>query len=156
MSNAVMLTNMCTKTRIETADKHVIQLFSAFYSHPAMLTEDSWHLVKSGTLPILVDQDTMEIMKDLECEWGFDSKSDVILSLKLRCHITDPGKRKELLKHKLEYAKRTRGEIEHFFDKQKVEDLTKSMEETTICSERAVLDDCKNSPKLERIPEVIE
>lgn len=135
MTQSFLLTNLCSKVRVETSDKHVIQAFSAFYEHPAMINEDSWHLIKSGTLPILVDKDTLHIMKDLVCEWGFDAKTDAILTLKLSCHEEDVKQRDALLAEKLGYAKRTKAEISHFFDRTKVDELTTAMK-TISCSEQ--------------------
>lgn len=155
MAQSFLLTNLCSKIRIKTSDKHVIQAFSAFYTHPAMINEDAWHLVRSGTLPILVDQDTMSIMKGLVCEWGFDASTDAILTLKLTCLEQDKDAREALLKEKLEYAKRTKAEMDHFFDRAKVEELTNAMDAIS-CSEPADSDLIENGPTLERIPEAIE
>lgn len=155
MTQSFLLTNLCSKIRIKTTDEHVIQAFSAFYTHPAMLDEDSWHLVRSGTLPILVDTDTMHIMKDLVCEWGFDATTDAILTLKLTCLEADDAKRDALLAEKLRYAKRTKAEMSHFFDRKKVDELTAAMGAIS-CSEQVDLDLTENGPTLENIPEAIE
>lgn len=155
MTQSFLLTNLCSKVRIKTADRHVIQAFSAFYSHPAMINEDAWHLIRSGTLPILVDNDTITIMKGLSCEWGFDATTDAILTLKLTCLEEEGEAREVLLKEKLEYAKRTKAEMDHFFDRAKVEELTTAMDAIS-CSEPADSDLLENGPTLERIPEEIE
>ena len=34
-----------------------------FYSHPAMVKEDWWHLLKVGSEKVMIDEDTMVIMR---------------------------------------------------------------------------------------------
>ena len=160
MKQSFVLSNLCAKVRVKTKDGHVIQVFSSFYSHPAMINEDGWHMVKSGSLPILVDHDTLAIMKDLECEWGFKASSDMVITLKLTCHEKDEVKRNALLQSKLAYAKRIKAEMNDFFDKPKIEELSSAMSamscsDTTLCSEPAGLDLPESGPTLERIPEEI-
>ena len=54
-----------------------------------MVKEDWWHLLKVGSEKVMIDEDTMVIMKDMECEWGYKAKSDVILTCKLTSTIAD-------------------------------------------------------------------
>ena len=42
---------------------------------------------------MMIDEDTMVIMKDMECEWGYKAKSDVILRCKLTSSIADEDER---------------------------------------------------------------
>ena len=90
---SILITNLCTKCRIRTADEHVIQCFSGFYHHPALINEDAWHLVTTGNVKLMVDSDTMHVIEGMVCEWGFEAKSDVILTLKITSTIKDKDKR---------------------------------------------------------------
>ena len=127
-----LTTNRCTRTRIQTKDGVVIQLFSAFYDHPAMVNEDAWHLVKHGSFNLLVDEDTMEIMNGLECEWGFSANSDTIVTCKLSSHEKDEEKRNHDMGIKFEYAKKVRRSMKSFFDASKVDELSLAVDAIDI------------------------
>jgi len=127
-----VILNQCDKIRVKTKDGVVMQVFSAFYRHPAMINEDAWHLVKHGNLRLLIDTDTMEIMKDLECEWGFSPKSDTIMTCKLTSCIRDKEKRNAQFGEKLEYAKGVRSSMETFFDAKKVDELSAALDSIDI------------------------
>ena len=90
-----LITNLCTHVRIKTKDDHVLQAFSGFYQHPAMVNEDAWNLQKHGNVNILVDEDTMHIMKNMLCEFGYEATSDTILTCKLTSMIEDEEERKK-------------------------------------------------------------
>lgn len=127
-----LITNLCTKVRIQTKDEVVLQVFSGFYSHPALVNEDAWHLQKHGNLNIMVDEDTMYIMKHMLCEFGFDAKSDVILTCKLTSVLEDEEERNKQWNELYTYAKGVRKAASEFFDRQKVEDLSHAMDSITI------------------------
>ncbi len=120
---SILITNLCTKTRIKTKDEHVIQCFSAYYKHPALIDESSWHLVKNGTQHILVDKDTLHLMKDMICEWGFDATSDTILTLKVTSTVMDKVKRLQQWNERYEYAMKLTKAMKAYFDHTKVIDV---------------------------------
>jgi hypothetical protein len=137
--NSFLITNLCTKVRVQTKDEKILQVFSGFYSHPAMINEDGWHLQKHGNVNILVDEDTMHIMKKMLCEFGYDATSDAILTCKLTSVVEDEEERTKQWNELYEYARGVRKAAAIHFDKQKVSDLVTKMEETTI-SENTDLD----------------
>lgn len=146
-----LITNLCTKTRISTKDDVILQVFSGFYSHPAMINEDGWHLLEANGKKILVDEDTMFIMKDMICEWGNEATSDILLTCKLTSSIEDETERMLQWNEKYTYAMDTRRASNHFFDKDKVDDLTKQLETITV-SENTDSDSVDNSEVPGNIP----
>jgi len=127
-----LITNLCTKTRISTKDDVILQLFSGFYSHPAMINEDGWHLFEANGKKILVDEDTLFIMKDMLCEWGCEATSDVLLTCKLTSSIEDESERMKQWNDKYKYSMGIRKASAQFFDKDKVDDLSNQLEKITV------------------------
>lgn len=127
-----VITNLCTKTRISTKDDVILQVFSGFYSHPAMINEDGWHLFEANGKKILVDEDTLFIMKDMLCEWGCEATSDVLLTCKLTSSIEDESERMKQWNGKYKYAMDIRKASAQFFDKNKVDDLSNQLEKITV------------------------
>lgn len=150
-----LVTNLCTKTRISTKDDVILQLFSGFYSHPAMINEDGWHLFEANGKKILVDEDTLFIMKDMLCEWGCEATSDVLLTCKLTSSIEDESERMKQWNDKYKYSMDIRKASSQFFDKDKVDDLSNQLEKITV-SANTDSDSVDNSEVLENIPEVQE
>jgi hypothetical protein len=146
-----VITNLCTKTRISTKDNVILQLFSGFYSHPAMINEDGWHLFEANGKKILVDEDTLFIMKDMVCEWGCEATSDVLLTCKLTSSIEDESKRMKQWNDKYKYAMDIKKASEQFFDKNKLDDLSSQLEKITV-SANTDLDSAENSEVPENIP----
>ena len=140
-----LMTNLCTRTRVEIKDKVLMQVFSGFYSHPAMINEDDWHLMEALGKNILVDEDTMFVMKDMVCEWGRDAASDTILTCKLTSTIEDEDKRAAQWNEKLKYAMDVRDNQSKFYDKKKVDELTQLADISV--SENIDSDFVDNSPK---------
>lgn len=127
-----LITNLCTKTRISTKDDVILQVFSGFYSHPAMINEEGWHLFEANGKKILVDEDTLFIMKDMLCEWGCEATSDVLLTCKLTSSIEDETERMKQWNDKYKYAMDIRKASAQFFDKNKVDDLSSQLEKITV------------------------
>ena len=127
-----LITNLCTKTRISTKDDVILQVFSGFYSHPAMINEDGWHLFEANGKKILVDEDTLFIMKDMLCEWGCEATSDVLLTCKLTSSIEDETERMKQWNDKYKYAMDIRKASAQFFDKDKVDDLSSQLEKINV------------------------
>ena len=127
-----LITNLCTNVRIKTKDDHVLQAFSGFYQHPAMVNEDAWHLQKHGNVNILVDEDTMHIMKNMLCEFGYEATSDTILTCKITSVIEDKKERTKQWNELYKYAKNVRKAAADYFDKKKVSDLVSQLENTSI------------------------
>lgn len=147
--------NQCTQTRVKMKDGIVIQVFSLFYMHPGMINEESWHLISHGNFKVLVDEDTLVIMKDLQIEWGFKPRSDTIISCKLSTRIPEGDERKKQMHDKYEYAKKVRSSMNSFFDKKKIDDLSTAMNAISIENFDDV--DCsENDLKQENILEVQE
>lgn len=130
--SSFLTTNRCTRTRIKTKDNVILQVFSLFYDHPAMVNEEAWHLFTHGNTKVMVDKDTLEIMRDLECEYGFSPKTDTIITCKLTSRIVDDDERKKQMNQKYEYAKKIRTSIEKFFDGDKVAELTSTIDDMSI------------------------
>lgn len=148
---SILITNRCTKTRIQTKDGHILQLFSAFYSHPAMVKEDWWHLLKVGSDKVMIDEDTMVIMKDMECEWGYEAKSDVILTCKLTSTIADEDERMKQWNKLYTFSMGVKKDINGAND---VNDLSKQLENTSISCKDSGSDD--NSATTESIPATLK
>ena len=127
-----LITNLCTKTRISTKDDVILQVFSGFYSHPAMINEDGWHLFEANGKKILVDEDTLFIMKDMLCEWGCEATSDVLLTCELTSSIEDETERMKQWNDKYKYAMDIRKASAQFFDKDKVDDLSSQLEKINV------------------------
>jgi hypothetical protein len=136
--SSFLTTNRCTRTRIKTKDNIILQAFSLFYDHPAMVNEEAWHLFTHGNTKVMVDKDTLEIMRELECEYGFSPKNDTIITCKLTSRIVDDDERKKQMNQKYEYAKKIRTSIEKFFDGDKIAELTSTIDDmslTGICDQ---------------------
>ena len=150
---SILITNLCTKTRVKMKDGHVIQLFSGFYNHPAMVKEDWWHLLKVGSERVLVDEDTLVIMKDMECEWGYEAKTDIILTCKLTSKISDEDERMQQWNKLYAFSLKLRKDIESSFKKTTVDDLTDQLNKTSLkdstCKDSGSVD---NSATTENIP----
>ena len=148
---SILITNRCTKTRIQTKDGHIIQAFSAFYSHPAMVKEDWWHLLKVGSEKVMIDEDTMVIMKDMECEWGYKAKSDVILTCKLTSTIADEDERMKQWNKLYTFSMGVKKDID---GANVVDDLSKQLEHTTISDKDS--DSGDSSATTESIPATLK
>ncbi len=119
-----LLTNQCTKVRVQTSDKHTLKVFSVFYQHPALIQPDGWKLLDHGE-QILVDENTLWLLEKHECEFGYQPKDGTILT----CKITPKGKTTpaELDEHwddMLAYCTEVKGDFARFVDDNKVEELT--------------------------------
>jgi len=137
-----LLTNRCTKVRVQTSDNHTLKVFSAFYQHPALIHPDGWKLLDHGE-KILVDENTLYMLEKHECEFGYQPKEGTILT----CKITPKDINKEgfnLDAHWddiLQYCLEVKGDFAQFVDTQKpslkksssVDDL--SLEELKIKSD---------------------
>jgi len=130
--SSFLTTNRCTRTRIKTNDNIILQAFSLFYDHPAMVNEEAWHMFTHGNTKVMVDKDTLEIMRDLECEYGFSPKTDTIITCKLTSRIVDDDERKKQMNQKYEYAKKIRTSIEKFFDGDKIAELTSTIDDMSL------------------------
>tara|TARA_A100001015_G_scaffold318408_1_gene438224 strand:+ start:4096 stop:4578 length:483 start_codon:yes stop_codon:yes gene_type:complete len=128
----ILITNLCTKCRIRTADEHIIQCFSGFYKHPALINEDAWHLVKSGNVKLMVDSDTMHLMEGMVCDWGFDSKSDTVITMKLTSTIKDKDERIAKWNALYEYSMNLRSAMDSHYDSDKIDQVTDLLKKTTI------------------------
>ena len=127
-----LLTNRCTKIRVQTSDKHTLKVFSVFYQHPALLHPDGWKLLDHGD-KILVDENTLWLLEKHECEFGYQPKDGTILT----CKITPKGKTtpKELEEHwddMLAYCSEVKGDFAKFVDSAKVEELADKLDATTL------------------------
>ena len=111
----------------------MLRVFSAFYSHPAMINEESWHLIEAQAKQVLVDEDTMHIFKDMVLEFGEEATSDTILTCKLTSSIEDENKRAAQWNEKYTYAMDTRENMSKFYDKKKIDELTDSLAGISVC-----------------------
>ena len=153
---SILITNLCAGVRIRTLDDHIIQCFSAFYHHPALINEDAWHLMKHGNTKLMVDEDTMHLMEKMVCEWGFKPKSDTILTLKLTSSIKDKDERIKHWNQLYEYSMKLRSAMTKHFDKDKLDTLTDQLENVTISdSAQEDLDSTCDDPKPEKTPATI-
>jgi hypothetical protein len=116
-----------------------------------MINEDGWHLFEANGKKILVDEDTLFIMKDMVCEWGCEATSDVLLTCKLTSSIEDESKRMKQWNDKYKYAMDIKKASEQFFDKNKLDDLSSQLEKITV-SANTDLDSAENSEVPENIP----
>lgn len=127
-----LLTNRCTKIRVQTSDKHTLKVFSVFYQHPALIHPDGWKLLDHGD-KILVDENTLWLLEQHECEFGYQPKEGTILT----CKITPKGKTtpKELDEHwddMLAYCSEVKGDFAKFVDTAKVEELTDKLDAANL------------------------
>lgn len=130
----ILLHNRCTKTRVKLADGNILQCFSLFYEHPAMINEDAWTLLKTNGINILCDSDTMFVLKGNECEWGFSATGDTILTAKLSTQLETE---KDQINHwnKLyEFAVGIKKEAADFFDKKKIQNLADELNSLNVSS----------------------
>ncbi len=123
------------KFKLKTTDNHVLDVFSAFYKHPAMLNEDAWTLMKG--MKVMVDVDTMLFFEGNETEFGWNKD-------KLEtCKISSKLEGDELTKHwnKLyKHALRTKKRMAQHFDQDKVTELFENLQVDTKKSDS--LQDC--------------
>lgn len=146
-----LLTNRCTKVRVQTSDQHTLKVFSIFYQHPALLHPDGWKLLDHGE-KILVDENTLWLLEQHECEFGYQPKDGTILT----CKITPKGKTtpKELNDHwdeMLAYCTEVKGDFAKFVDKTKVEELTDKLDDLKVKSDSQPVDSDLSSN--DRMPE---
>lgn len=127
-----LISNLCTKFRVKLKDDNVLQCFSGFYEHPGMINEDAWHLVNANNVKVLVDRDTMHVMKDMVCEWGFSAAADTILTCKLTSTESDEKKRTQHWNALYEYAVSTRKAMAQHFSKSKMNELTDTLKSCTV------------------------
>lgn len=148
---SILITNVCTGVRIRTLDEHIIQCFSGYYKHPALIDEDSWHLMKHGNTKLMVDKDTMHLMENMICEWGFQANSDTILTLKLTSTVKDKEERIKHWNQLYEYSMNLRKAMTSHFDSNKLDELTGQMKAVSICdSSQEVKDSACDDQKLEK------
>ena len=148
-----LLTNRCTKIRVQTSDKHTLKVFSVFYQHPALLNPDGWKLLDHNE-KILVDENTMWLLDKHVCEFGFSPKDGTILT----CKITPKSGTPDLQKHWddiLDYCIEVRKDFAQFVDAQKADELTNRLDQLKLKSDSqpACLDLATNDRTLEKIPE---
>jgi hypothetical protein len=127
-----LITNLCDKTRVKTKDGVMLKVFSAFYSHPAMVNEEAWHLIEAHDNKVLVDEDTAVIMKDMILEFGQEAISDTILTCKLTSSIEGEDERAIQWNEKYKHAMDVRLNMAKFYDKKKVDELTETLAGITV------------------------
>lgn len=120
-----MVHNQLKTFKVQTADDVHLRVFSIFYTHPAMITEDGWKLYKiSEKQQMLVDVDSLHIFDLNKVEFGFRPNTDMVET----CKLTAPyQKQSDIDTHwdKLkEYASKLKSDQNKFFDKKKVAELT--------------------------------
>ena len=94
-SETFVVANQCQAYRVETKDKVQLRVFSMFYPHPGMVKEEGWKIFKLGKDQILVDENTLYVLERNTNEFGFDPKSDTIIS----CKLTKEGRQEDLDSH---------------------------------------------------------
>ena len=147
-----LLTNRCTKIRVQTSDKHTLKVFSVFYQHPALLNPDGWKLLDHHD-KILVDENTLWLLDKHICEFGFSPNDGTILT----CKIT-PKDTSDIQKHwddMLDYCIEVKKDFAQFVDAQKADELTNRLDQLKLKSDSqpACSDLPTNGHRLERIPE---
>lgn len=147
-----LLTNRCTKIRVQTSDNHTLKVFSVFYQHPALLNPDGWKLLDHQD-KILVDENTLWLLDKHVCEFGFSPKDGTILT----CKIT-PKDTSNLEKHwddMLDYCIEVKKDFAQFVDAQKADELTNRLDQLKLKSDSqpACSDLATNDHMLEKIPE---
>jgi len=147
-----LLTNRCTKIRVQTSDNHTLKVFSVFYQHPALLSPDGWKLLDHGE-KILVDENTLWLLEQHECEFGYQPKDGTILT----CKIT-PKTKDDLDKHwddMLQYCLEVKRDFAQFVDSQKVDELTNKLDDLKVKSDspQECSDHSSNDHTPEKIPE---
>lgn len=147
-----LLTNRCTKIRVQTTDKHTLKVFSVFYQHPALLNPDGWKLLNNQD-KILVDENTLWLLDKHVCEFGYAPKDGTILT----CKIT-PKDTTDLQKHwddMLEYCIEVKKDFAQFVDAQKADELTNRLDQLKLKSDSQpeCSDPATNDRTLEKIPE---
>jgi len=120
---SILLHNRCTKTRVKLADGNILQCFTLFYDHPAMINEDAWTLMKTNGINVLCDTDTMHILSGNECEWGFTPTGDTILTVKLSTQLKEQEDQIDHWNKLYEFAVGVKKEAAQFFDKKKIDNL---------------------------------
>ena len=116
-----------------------------------MVKEDWWHLLKVGSEKVMIDEDTMVIMKDMECEWGYKAKSDVILTCKLTSTIADEDERMKQWNKRYTFSMGVKEDID---SANNVDDLSKQLEHTTISDKDS--DSGESSATTESIPATLK
>lgn len=143
-----LLTNRCTKIRVQTTDKHTLKVFSAFYQHPALLHPDGWKMLDHGE-KILVDENTLWLLEHHECEFGYQPTTGTILT----CKIT-PKDKSNLDKHwegMLKYCVEVKGDFAKFVDKSKVKELTDTLDNLKLKSDSP--QECSDPATNDHMPE---
>lgn len=143
-----LLQNRCTRTRAKTLDNHTLKVFSVFYQHPSLLDPDAWKLFDTGDENILIDEDTMVILHQHICEFGYQPKTGTILT----CKIT-PKETKDLKAHWdkiLDFCNEVKKDFSEFWD-----ETTLKMENLSLKSDplQEHSGSTSNGPTLESIPE---
>ena len=121
MNQSILLHNKAF-FKIKTSDGHLLNVFSVFYAHPAMINEDGWTLMKD--MKVLVDVDTMFLLESNISEFGWDK--DKLLTCKITSKLEGDALKKhwdKLYKHSL----RTKKRMSQHFDKDKLCDLLDDM-----------------------------
>ena len=142
--NEYLLQNRCTRVRVTTSDNHTLKVFSVFYQHPALIAPEGWKVLKTDE-NVLVDENTMWILEQHECEFGYQPKSGTILTCRIK-----PKDLSNLEKHWdniLQYCLEVKGDFAKFCD----EDLTSKLDDLKIKSDspQECLDPEANDRKLE-------
>ena len=125
-----LLTNRCTKIRVQTSDKHTLKVFSVFYQHPALLNPDGWKLLDHHD-KILVDENTLWLLDKHVCEFGFSPKDGTILT----CKITPKSGTPDLQKHwddMLDYCIEVKKDFAQFVDAQKADELPNRLDQLKL------------------------
>lgn len=131
---SILLHNRCTKTRVKLADGNILQCFTLFYDHPAMINEDAWTLMKTNGINVLCDTDTMHILSGNECEWGFTPTGDTILTVKLSTQLEEQEDQINHWNKLYEFAVGVRKEAAQFFDKKKIDNLADELNSLDVSS----------------------
>ena len=147
-----LLTNRCTKIRVQTSDNHTLKVFSVFYQHPALLNPDGWKLLDHQD-KILVDENTLWLLDKHVCEFGFSPKDGTILTCKITPKDTsNPEKHWDDM---LDYCIEVKKDFAQFVDAQKADELTNRLDQLKLKSDSqpACSDLATNDHMLEKIPE---
>ena len=131
---SILLHNRCTKTRVKLADGNILQCFTLFYDHPAMINEEAWTLMKTNGINVLCDTDTMHVLSGNECEWGFTPTGDTILTVKLTTQLENQEDQINHWNKLYEFAVGVKKEAAQFFDKKKIENLADELNSLDVSS----------------------
>jgi hypothetical protein len=129
-SETVLVANQCRAFRVETKDKVQLRVFSMFYPHPGMVEEEGWKIFQMDKDKILVDENTLYVLERNINEFGFEPKSDTIIS----CKLTKEGSQEEIDAHwddMKKYGEELKTDYSNF----------KKADPTTALSELSLIDD---------------